>query len=100
MIFSLSVLACLTIQQVDNPAYSSWSSFKPGSWAKLKFETRINGQLRAEGESLFTLKSIDANAITLELKSSTIFNGRKLEMKPEEMQIPANSAQRTIPLKQ
>ncbi|MBI3857791.1 MAG: hypothetical protein HY293_19080 [Planctomycetes bacterium] len=77
------VLACLVQDQVDNPEYKGWASFKPGSSVTFKVSNSLNPQ---GGEQKVTLKSVNETEIVLETDMTI---GGQVAGKGVERKVPA-----------
>ena len=86
------ILSTLLVQdQVENPEYKGWKSFKPGSSVTYKFNREGSSQ---SGEQKVTLKSIDDNeaVIATEFALAGKGGGKALERK-----VPAKLAAAQVP---
>jgi hypothetical protein len=63
----LAAVAFLALQQVENPEYKRWASFKVGSWTKCKSEIENAGNKMALPiETTFTLLEVDDKQVVVE----------------------------------
>src|SRR5580658_9920796 len=73
---------------IDNPAYQSWAKFKPGTLVKYSSETNAAGNATSM-EMTQTLKDINADKATIEVKMSMVMAGNKTDMPATTQEIPA-----------
>src|SRR5690349_5839533 len=83
MLIAVVLWSTLVQDQVENPEYKGWKSFKPGSSVTYKFNREGSPQ---GGEQKMTLKSIDDNEAVVE---TDFVMGGKSAGKPMERKIPA-----------
>jgi len=83
MLFAIILCSALVQDQVDNPEYKGWKSFKVGSTVTYKYNREGSPQ---SGEQKITLKSIDDNEAVVE---TDITMAGKSAGKPMERKIPA-----------
>jgi hypothetical protein len=91
MLIAVMLSAVLAQDQVENPEYKGWKSFKPGSSVTYKFSREGSSQ---SGEQKVTLKSIDDNeaVIATEFALAGKSGGKALERK-----VPAKLAAAQAP---
>ncbi len=75
-------------QMIDNPAYASWAKFKPGTFVKYTNETKAMGNTTST-EMTQTLKSVDPDKVTIEIKTSMVVAGNKMDMPATTQDLPA-----------
>lgn len=73
---------------IDNPAYTNWAKFKPGTLVKYSMEVNAMGNASST-ETTQTLKNVAADKVTVEMKSSMVVAGNKMDMPPTLQEIPA-----------
>ncbi|HVE40152.1 MAG TPA: hypothetical protein VNM14_09710 [Planctomycetota bacterium] len=81
-----AVLCSALVQEIENPEYKGWKSFKPGSSVTYKFTREGSPQ---SGEQKMTLKSIDDNEAVV---TSEFTMAGKNAGKPSERSIKAKLA--------
>jgi len=86
MLIAMVLCSALLQDQVDNPEYKGWKSFKPGSTVTYKFNREGSPQ---GGEQKITLKSIDEQEAVIE--TDFVIAGKGAG-KPTERKIPAKVA--------
>ena len=72
----------------DNPAYQSWAKFKPGTLVKYSSNTNAAGNATSM-EMTQTLKDVNADKATVEVKMSMVMAGNKTDMPATTQEIPA-----------
>jgi hypothetical protein len=73
---------------IDNPAYQNWAKFKTGTLVKYSTEVNAMGNSTST-ESTQTLKDLNADKATIEIKTSMVMSGNKMDMPPTTQEIPA-----------
>jgi hypothetical protein len=73
---------------VDNPAYQSWAKFKAGTLVKYSTDTNAMGNTTSM-EMTQTLKDINADNATVEVKMSMVMGGNKTDMPATTQMVPA-----------
>ena len=75
-------------QMIDNPAYTSWAKFKAGTF--VKYSTDVNAMGNASSsQTTTTLKDINPDKATVEIKTSMVVAGNKMDMPATTQEIPA-----------
>jgi hypothetical protein len=72
----------------DNPAYQSWAKFKPGTVVKYSTDANAGGNASSM-EITQTLKGVDADKATIEVKMSMVMAGNKTDLPATTHEIPA-----------
>src|SRR5437870_3027182 len=85
-IIAAFAISALLQDQIDNPEYKGWKSFKPGSSVTYKY-VREGGA--PAGEQKTTLKSVDDNEAVIETE---FIRDGKVAGKPMERKVPAKLA--------
>jgi hypothetical protein len=73
---------------IDNPAYQSWAKYKAGTWVEYQTDSEAMGSKNSIITTQ-TLKSITADKATIEIKSSMMVSGNKMDMPPQIQEITA-----------
>jgi hypothetical protein len=72
----------------DNPTYQSWSKFKAGTL--VKYSTEVNAMGNATStETTKTLKDINPDKATVEVKTSMVVGGNKMDLPVSTEEVPA-----------
>ena len=74
-------------EKKENPMYTMWAKFKPGSSATISAVSDMAGQT-TKSETKTTLKSVSDDKVVLEMATSMDMGGNKMEMPPQSMDIP------------
>jgi len=82
------VLLSLLVQAKDNPEYTHWSSFKPGSWVKIKMEGSMGDQ-KLEMTQTTKLLEVTPEKVVVEHKRSMKMAGQALPEQVEKDEVPA-----------
>lgn len=72
----------------DNPAYQSWAKFKPGTMVTYSVDANTAGNTSST-QITQTLKDIDADKATIEVKMSMVMAGNKTDLPAMTHEIPA-----------
>jgi hypothetical protein len=75
-------------EDMDNPEYGYWSSFKAGSFVVMKMETETGGN-KSDMEYTYTLKEITKEKAVVETKGHMMMGGNKIEIPANSRDIPA-----------
>ncbi|HVE43081.1 MAG TPA: hypothetical protein VNM14_24615 [Planctomycetota bacterium] len=94
-LLAFAIWALLPLQQGENPDYGYWSSYKSGSWAKLKGEISDRG-VKALMEVNVTLLELTADKAVIESKIKMTFNGKVQPEETEKEEILKNKAKYSI----
>jgi hypothetical protein len=73
---------------VDNPAYQSWAKFKPGTFVKYSTDSNAGGNATSI-QMTQTLKDVDADKATIEVKMTMVMSGNTMDMPAQTHEIPA-----------
>jgi len=73
---------------IDNPGYQSWAKFKPGTLVKYSSDTNAMGN-QTSMEMTQTLKDINADNATVEVKMTMVMAGNKTDMPATTQMVPA-----------
>jgi hypothetical protein len=74
---SLALISSARADQVDNPAYKSWASQKPGTSISLSTSTTANSQT-VKMETKTTLSAVADDKVTVSIDSTMDMNGQKM----------------------
>jgi hypothetical protein len=95
LILTLALAAATTAQApapaqalVDNPQYTSWSKHKPGTSVTMKMTTNMGPQ-NMTMNLVQTLKEVNADQATIEVKSEMDMGGNKQQMPAQTVPIKA-----------
>ncbi len=86
--FSLAGAARADDTMGDNPAYQSWAKFKPGTMVTYSVDANTAGNTSST-QITQTLKDIDADKATIEVKMSMVMAGNKTDLPAMTHEIPA-----------
>jgi len=86
--FALMGTARADDQMMDNPVYTSWAKFKAGTSVKYATDIKAMGNTTST-ETTQTLKEITPDKATIEMKTSMVVAGSKMDMPPTNQEIPA-----------
>ena len=70
--------------------YESWAKVKPGSSVTIKSLTEAAGQ-KSESHLTYTLKEVTPDKAVIELKTSMVIQGNKMDLPATTMNIPKGS---------
>jgi hypothetical protein len=87
ILFALTGIARADDTLVANPVYQSWAKFKPGTTVEYSTETNMMGNATSM-EITQTLKEVNADKATIEVKMSLLVAGSKTEMPAATREIP------------
>jgi hypothetical protein len=91
MVMSLAFVGTVRADDmVDNPAYQSWAKFKTGTSVKYSTEAVVMGNTTTT-ETTQTLKDLNADKATIEIKTSMVMSGNKMDMPATTIDIPAKT---------
>lgn len=76
MVLTVSVSLC-SAEQVENPLYRSWASFKTGSSRTLGGTVSMAGGFNVESEIASTLKDVSKDRVLIEDTTSITMNGQR-----------------------
>jgi hypothetical protein len=79
---------CSAADQIDNPQYTAWAKFKPGTSVTTKMVSDAAGQ-KTEMEITTTLVEVTAAKLVLEAKTSMSAGGQKMEMPAQKTDVAA-----------
>jgi hypothetical protein len=79
------VLACGAVRADDNPAYTSWAKFKPGTSTTMAMASDAGGQT-SKTETKTTLKEVTADKVVVEVAMSMEAGGQKMDMPAQTME--------------
>lgn len=84
------VLACGSAfaEQIDNPQYTAWAKFKPGTSVTTQMQSDMGGS-KTEIETTMTLVEINADKAVVENKSTMNMAGQKMDMPAQKTDVPA-----------
>jgi hypothetical protein len=87
---TLLIASLLTpvVDEMDNPQYQQWAKFKVGSSVTMKMVTDSGG-FKMEMVTTTTLKALTDKEATIEIKSSMVIGGNKMDQPVQEQKIPA-----------
>jgi hypothetical protein len=72
--------------QIENPMYTQWAKFKPGTSVTLATESNTAGQT-SKMETKTTLKDLTDDKLTLETAMSMDAGGQKMDMPAQTMEV-------------
>lgn len=82
----LMVTLLVPVEQTDNPEYKSWSGFAPGTSVTVKM---VNETHKMETVTTTTLKSKTDEELVLEIKTSMVVAGNKIDQPATTRKVPA-----------
>ncbi|MGN6367446.1 MAG: hypothetical protein ACTHN5_04205 [Phycisphaerae bacterium] len=95
----LSIAACVAgfagavhAEQVDNPAYTSWAKYKPGTTVTYKQSMEMAMPMAMPSPQMTItekLVEVKPEAVVLEVSSETVVMGQTHTMPPRQQQVPA-----------
>jgi hypothetical protein len=93
--FSLfaAVAATATAEQIDDPGYTYWAKFKPGSFSTTTTDSDLGAQ-KMSMQMTTTLVAVTPEKVTVEVKTTTSAGGRTLTPRVATKDV---SAKRTKP---
>jgi hypothetical protein len=83
MMICSSVLA----EQIENPAYTSWAKYKPGTSTTMAMSSDMGGQA-SKMETKTTLKEVAADKLVIEMATSMEAAGQKMDMPAQKVDVP------------
>jgi hypothetical protein len=86
--FILMAMPLLAAEMVDNPMYLHWAKFKPGTFVTLKMTMKMPS-MTTDNEMTYTLKQVTPQKALLEVKTTTMVQGKPTVMPPSTQEIPA-----------
>ena len=97
MIAAAVVSACFGASALaGNPMYDSWAKCKPGSSVTMTTASEVAGN-KSDSETTTTLKSVTAEKVVVEIKTTMTMMGNKIESPATSMDIPATAAAPATP---
>src|SRR4051812_35574794 len=91
MIALLSAACCTmlvaSVRADDNPGYTSWARFKPGTSTTMTMTSDAGGQT-SKTETKTTLTEIKPDKIVLSVVMSMEAGGQKMDMPAQSMDVP------------
>src|SRR5215204_2948333 len=91
MIALLSAACCTllvaSVQAEDNPGYTSWAKFKPGTSTTMTMTSDAGGQA-SKTETKTTLTEVKPDKIVLSVAMSMEAGGQKMDMPAQTMEVP------------
>jgi hypothetical protein len=81
---------------IDNPAYQSWAKYKPGTLVKYQTDSEAMGS-KSTIVTTQTLKDLNPDKATIEIDSTMIVGGNKMNMPPQTEDITAKIKQPPAP---
>ncbi|HEY1921924.1 MAG TPA: hypothetical protein VGG44_04095 [Tepidisphaeraceae bacterium] len=73
---------------IPNPAYEAWAKYKVGTWVEYQTDSEAAGSKNAIVTTQ-TLKALTPDKATVEIKSSMVVAGNKMDMPPQTQDIEA-----------
>ncbi|MBF0407176.1 MAG: hypothetical protein HQM10_07475 [Candidatus Riflebacteria bacterium] len=106
VVLMVFAFACTAFAQdeIDNPMYQKWATFKVGTAAKYKQVTEAAGN-KTESEIVYTLVELTPEKAVVEMSGSMVIMGNKTEMpktkmehmaKVKKIEMPAQVATETV----
>jgi hypothetical protein len=83
-------------KKIDNPEYTSWAKFKPGTTTKMKMATEVGG---SKSESAITSKLVEvaADKLVLEVETETTVMGQSFKAPATKRDVPKQLSVGTAP---
>jgi hypothetical protein len=90
-VLALGLFSALAMaEQIDNPNYKTWASYKPGSWAKYTIVSD-GGNFKTEMVMTMKLMEVTPEKVTLEYSNTMNVGGQKIDTPPQKSDIPAKT---------
>jgi hypothetical protein len=80
--------AAFNREQVDNPNYTNWARFKPGTTIKTRTISEFGGQ-RNEMNSTIRLIEVTPSKVVIETQTNSNYAGNIMKGEPQRSDIPA-----------
>jgi len=81
------MFVCAAVRAEDNPAYTQWAKFKPGTSTTITMSSDAGGQT-SKTETKSTLAEVTADKVVVEVAMSMEAAGQKMDMPAQKMDIP------------
>jgi hypothetical protein len=89
VMFALSLaLSVARADQIDNPLYKAWSSYKVGSNKTLSSTMTVGPGIEVKMDLIVTLKTVADDHVTVETVSSSTVNGQSHQAPPRSADYP------------
>jgi hypothetical protein len=92
VVFFAALASAARADQIDNPAYKAWSSFKVGSTAVYDQKMAMGAAMNVNTSSTSTLKTIADDAITVELSTASPAPGASPNISTQKIPAKVDSA--------
>lgn len=83
----LVVVSAASAEPVDNPAFKSWSKFKPGTQISMKTESEFN-KMKSEIVIVTKLVEVGADKCVVEVETITKINGMEFKAPAMKQDVP------------
>src|SRR5438046_402371 len=80
-------LICSAVRAEDNPAYTTWAKYKPGTSVTIAMSSDMAGQT-SKSETKSTLAEVTPDKVVIEVATSMEAGGQKMDMPAQKMDIP------------
>ena len=80
------MLVCATARAEDNPAYTQWAKYKPGTSTTIAMTSDAGGQT-SKMETKSTLAEVTPDKVVIDVVTSMVAAGQKMDMPAQKMEI-------------
>jgi hypothetical protein len=83
----VAVVSAASAEPIDNPAFKSWSKFKPGTQISMKTESEFN-KMKSEIVIVSKLVEVGADKCVIEVETTTKINGMEFKAPAMKQDVP------------